>query len=203
MPDTPTIPTPADLPKPDAPTEPTSEETVETPVNEETTEQESTEAGKTFTQDEVNTIVSKRVAELNSKLADLEKAVAGKADTQPVEDPAIKEALAEAQAALQAAKQTAVQAKLDAAVTTASITAGIAPEKISYVAKLADTTEAVSEDGTVDVEKVSAAVAAVLEGIPELAGAAAKKPVGNGPVPAHQSKPLSWREAIRKDMGIA
>lgn len=199
MPTSPVIPTPADLPKPEAPAEPAAE-AEETPADEATPETPETgETGKTFTQDEVNTIVSKRVAELNSKLADLEKAVAGKPD-ETTEDPAVKEALAEAQAALAAANQQATAARLEAAVTTAAIKAGVPPEKIGYVAKLAETADAVT-DGSVDADKVAAAVGQVLEGLPELV-TAPPKPVGNGPVPTHQSKPLSWREAIRKDMGI-
>ncbi len=195
MPETtaPETPTPNDLPKPAAAESETKSEATQEPTG----AAEAAADTKTFTQEEVNTIVSKRVAELNNKLADLEKAVAEKTGKteEPVEDPKVKEALAEAQAALAAANKEATQAKLEAAVTTAAIKAGVAPEKVSYIQKLADVEKAVAEDGTVDGETVTEAVAKVLEGLPELA---APKAVGASPRPKTKASKMTFEELIDK-----
>lgn len=186
---TPPVPTPNDLPKAPAvegqePTQPEGQET---------------QGEKTFTQADLDRIVSKRVGDLNQKLADLEAKLAPAEPAKPEVDADVAQALSEAQEALREAKASATQARLEASVTTAAIAAGVAPEKVGFVAKLADTASAVSEDGSVDVEAVKTAVATVLEGLPELA---APKAVGTGPTGTPVGKPMSWQEAVRKEMGI-
>lgn len=64
-------------------------------------------------------------------------------------------------------------AKLENAVTVAAVQAGVDAKAIPYLAKMADLSEASGEDGSVDPEKVAAAIQKVLDDIPGLKPTAA------------------------------
>lgn len=67
-------------------------------------------------------------------------------------------------------KSDALQAKLDAATVAAAGKLGIPTERVAYVIKMADLKDAIAKDGSVSSEAVEAALAKVLEDIPELKG---------------------------------
>lgn len=146
--------------------------------------------GKTFTQEELDRILSQRLGrqqkEFEKTLQDA-KATAEMTAAEAAEYKA-KQALEE-----KAAAEAALgQARLDFSLRFAAIAAGVPADQVDAIVRLADTADVAGSDG-LDEVKVRASVDAVLAKYPGLAGkpqdaAAGKTMVGAGPATADPVK---------------
>lgn len=127
-----------------------------------------TDAGKAFTQADLDRILNERLAKEREKFAtQLEeaKATAGKSDLEAAQ---IK--LQQTEAKLGTVTKTAAERIAKTEAKVAAVTAGAKSDRITAVIAQADLTDAVSEDGEVDDAKVAAAIGKVLEAFPEWKG---------------------------------
>lgn len=176
--------------------EPNSEPTQETETSETTP--------KTFTQQELDAIVARRVKKFQSEVADLKKA------QEEANAPKLDEAqrLAKLEADLEASRAELVARELDGAVTLAAVNAGVPASKLPFVAKLVERDGLVDESGAVEAEAVASAVKAVLDSVPELAGAPVAQDTpkgesfGNGPASTNATTPPpSWKDVVIQKYG--
>lgn len=151
------------------------------------------EPPKTFTQDEVNTIITNRLAREKQTAAD-EKA---KAEQTALEAEKSKTADAEAKAKAADLRIIKTEAKV------AALTAGTKPERVDAVMKLADLSAVtIGANGEPDAAALKAAVDAVLKLYPEFKGTGASKSGedfggGNDPGPLTKAKILAMSPADR------
>lgn len=123
---------------------------------------------KTFTQTELDAIISRRVAQ--AKKAALEEAQAEAAKAQMTEAERLKterdDALKAAQDAQKAADQRAIQTE----AKLAALASGADPDQLDYVLRLVDLADVAVTDGQVDAQAVAAAVGKVKTDLPALFG---------------------------------
>ena len=130
--------------------------------------------GKTFTEDEVENIVKKRLArDRKDRDAELEeerkKAQMSEAEKAKAEK---EEAEKKAKHAEQAANKKIIQAE----AKVQALSSGVKPDKLDYVLKLSDLDGIeVDDKGEPDTKAIKAAVDAVIEDLPELVGATSVK----------------------------
>lgn len=125
------------------------------------------DAGKTFTQDELDAILTKRLSReqkaWEAKVED-EKKKAAMTDQEKLK-AAAEEAEKKGKAAVELANQRLVTAEAKAQ----ALALGVKPEKIPHLLKLADLSAAdVDDKGNVNEKVVKQAIEAVLKDLPEL-----------------------------------
>lgn len=161
------VPTPTPAP---APTDPTPNPGDPTPGG---------DGGKTFTQADLDRIVTERLNRQKAQFGDYDALKAKAADFDKLQD-ANKSELEKAQEAARKAEEARVAALSTAntrlIAATAKVTAtelGVKPERIAAALKLADLSAvAVGDDGEPDAAAVKAAIEKVLADVPELKAAA-------------------------------
>ncbi|MDT8901161.1 hypothetical protein [Anaeroselena agilis] len=123
--------------------------------------------GKTFSQEDVDAIIAKRLARAEKDFAtkmEEERKKASLSETEKLKAEK-EEADKKGKAAIEAANQRLVTA--EAKVQAAAL--GVHPDKITHVLKLADLSGAdVNDKGEVNVKVVKQAIEAVLKDLPEL-----------------------------------
>lgn len=131
-----------------------------------------TDGGKTFTQDELDAIIAKRLArERKAWEQQLEEERKKAAMTEGERLRAEKE---EAERRAQEAQASANQRLINAEARVQAVTLGIRPERVAYALKLADLSAVdVDDSGNPDEAAIKAALEAVLKDLPELKGAPA------------------------------
>jgi hypothetical protein len=127
-----------------------------------------TDAAKTFTQAELDTIISREKAK--AKKAALEEAQAEAQKAQMTEAERLKTERDEAQQAAKTAQAAADQRVITMEAKLAALAAGADPDQIDYVLRLVDLTDVAVTDGQADVPAISAAVAKVKNDLPALFG---------------------------------
>jgi hypothetical protein len=136
------------------------------------------DAGKTFTQADLDRILGDRLARAKSQWQAEAEEAANKA--QMTEAERIQH---EAQQAVAAKDETIanLRARLVAAEAKAAASAlGVKPERLDYAGKLADLDAAGNDEGEVDRSVVAEAVKAVVADVPELAAATPGTPARSG-----------------------
>lgn len=134
--------------------------------------------GKTFTQDDLDAILAKRLArERKQWEQQLEEERKKAAMTETEKLKAEKE---DAERRAQEAQMAANQRLIHAEARVQAVTLGIKPERIAYALKLADLSGVeVDEQGNPDAAAIKAALEAVLNDLPELRGVAAPAKSGS------------------------
>lgn len=127
--------------------------------------------GKTFTQEELDAIIAKRLnREKKNWESDLEKE---RQKAQMTEAEKLKAEKEEAEKKSKTVLDSANQRLITAEAKVQAAALGVNPDKISYVLKLADLSGVeVDDKGEVDTKAAMQAVEAVLKALPELKGAA-------------------------------
>lgn len=127
------------------------------------------DAGKTFTQDELDAILTKRLArEQKSWEAKVEEE---KKRANMTDQEKLKAAAEEAEKKGKAAVDLANQRLVTAEAKAQALALGVKPEKIPHLLKLADLSAAdVDDKGNVSEKVVKQALEAVLKDLPELKG---------------------------------
>jgi hypothetical protein len=132
---------------------------------------------KTFTQAELDAIVgkSKKQARENALKAFYEeKGVSAEEAESAISEflknkkPAEPETNAALQSRIEAAEKARTEAVISQKATVEAIKQNVSPEKVKYLLKMGDFSSVLDDDGNVDDDKLSKAVSAVLEEIPEL-----------------------------------
>lgn len=125
--------------------------------------------GKTFTQDELDAILAKRLAR-ERKAWEQQIEEERKKQQMSVEER-LKAEKEEAEKRAQAAQEAANQRLIHAEARVQAVTLGIKPERIAYALKLADLSGVeVDEQGNPDAAAIKSALEAVLNDLPELKG---------------------------------
>lgn len=128
--------------------------------------------GKTFTQDELDAILTKRLAR-ERKAWEQQIEEERKKQQMSVEER-LKAEKEEAEKRAQAAQEAANQRLIHAEARVQAVTLGIKPERITYALKLADLSGVeVDEQGNPDAAAIKAALETVLKDLPELKGTVA------------------------------
>ena len=128
-----------------------------------------TPGGKTFTQEELDAIIQRRLArERKQWEQQLEEERKKAAMTEAERLRAEKE---EAERRAQEAQQQAAQRLVQAEAKVVAVELGVKPDRIPYVLRLADLSGVdVGDDGVVDAKALRDAIEAVLRDVPELKG---------------------------------
>ncbi len=126
-------------------------------------------AGKTFTQEEVDAIVQRRLTRAESDWKAQAKADAEKAKLDEVERLKVEKQEADDRAA--EAEKKAQQALVAAEVKVAILAAGAKPERIEKILRLVDLESIGVADNVPDAKAIEAAIALVKADLPELFGA--------------------------------
>jgi len=137
--------------------------------------------GKTFTQDELDAILAKRLArERKAWEQQIEEERKKAAMTEAERLKAEKE---EAERKAQAAQEAANRRLINAEARVQAVALGVKPERVDYALRLADLSSVeVDENGNPDAAGIKAAIEAVLKDLPELKGqTAANKSGGEFP----------------------
>lgn len=128
-------------------------------------------AGDTFTQDQLDEIIGKRLAREKAKWEKDAKEAAAR--EQMDETERLKAEKADAEQAASQAREKANQRAVNAEARVSAIAAGVPKDQIGYVLKLADLTDIdVDDDGDPDTKAIDKAIAKVLADIPALKGTA-------------------------------
>lgn len=123
------------------------------------------DAGKTFTQADLDRIINDRLAKERKTFEqqiEEAKATAGKSDLEAAQ---IK--LQQTEGKLTEVTQAAAQRIAKTEAKVAAVTAGAKTDRIAAVIAQADLTDAITDDGDVDEAKVAAAIEKVLTDFPE------------------------------------
>lgn len=178
--------------------EPTEGNPAETPA-EENQDGGEKPVEKTFTQDELDAVISKRLARerktwekqmdeerQKAAMTESERLAAEKAEAEKKAD----EAMGRANRILITAEAKAVAAEL-----------GVLPERLSYAVRLADLDAIEAEDGEVDTASIKAAMQKVITDLPELKRQTTKD-IGSATNPGTKSSAgESMNEFIRRAAG--
>ena len=127
------------------------------------------EPGKTFTQEQLDEIISKRLArERKQWEQQIEEERKKAAMTEAERLKAEKE---EAERKAQDAQTAANQRIINAEAKVLAVSLGVKPERVAYALKLADLSAVeVDENGDPDADAIKAAIEAVINDLPELKG---------------------------------
>lgn len=138
-------------------------------------------AGKTFSQEELDAIITKRLAR-EQKAWEI-KVEEERKKANMTEQEKLKVAAEEAEKRGKAAVDLANQRLVAAEAKAQALALGVKPEKIAYLLRLADLSAAdVDDKGTVNEKVVKQAIEAVLKDLPELkAGGPGGLNIGGNP----------------------
>lgn len=135
---------------------------------------------KTFTQAELDAILSKRLARERKQWEQQVEDAKKKAAMDETER--LKAEKAEAEQKAQAAQAAANQRLIKAEAKVQAAALGVKPERIDYAIRLADLSGVeVGDDGEPDAKAVKAAIEAVLRDVPELKGVSGSVGTGSNP----------------------
>lgn len=124
---------------------------------------------KTFTQDEIDAMIEKRLARARKQWES--EAEEARKKEQMTEAEKLKAEKEEAERKAQEAQTAANQRLINAEARVQAVTLGIKPERIAYALKLADLSGVeVDEQGNPDAAAIKSALEAVLNDLPELKG---------------------------------
>lgn len=127
------------------------------------------EPGKTFTQEELDQIISKRLA--RERRAWEQQIDEERRKQQMSAEERLKAEKEEAERRAQEVQAAANQRLINAEARVQAVTLGIKPERVSYALKLADLSGVeVDENGNPDAAAIKSALEAVLNDLPELKG---------------------------------
>lgn len=161
-------------------TEETTRET-EGATTSDTTEQErtsTTDDGKTFTQDELDQIIQRRLARERKQWEQQLEEERKKAKMDEAERLRVEKEDAEKRA--QEAHAAANQRIIAAEAKVQAVALGVKPERVAYALKLADLSEVeVGDNGDPDTAAIKTAIEAVLNDLPELRGSVAPPKSGS------------------------
>lgn len=127
------------------------------------------EPGKTFTQDELDAIITKRLSrerkQWEQQIEDERK------KAQMTTEERLKAEKEEAERKAQDAQTAANQRIIAAEAKVLAVSLGVKPERVAYALKLADLSAVeVDENGDPDADAIKAAIEAVINDLPELKG---------------------------------
>jgi len=127
------------------------------------------EPGKTFTQDELDALISSRLARAKRQWeADAEEA---RKKEQMTAEERLKAEKEEAERKAQDAQTAANQRIIAAEAKVLAVSLGVKPERVAYALKLADLSAVeVDENGDPDADAIKAAIETVINDLPELKG---------------------------------
>lgn len=162
--------------------EQTPEQTTESEETGTGAEQETTPpAGKTFTQDDVNAIVAKRLKAEQAKFESDLKTLKERGDLDEVER--LKAELADRDTAVSAAERKVLETKLETAAERAALAAGANPKRVAKFLRTFDLDfDTLVVDGKVDADALKTLVESELNESPEFkSSGAASTPNGGQP----------------------
>lgn len=137
---------------------------------------------KKLSQDEVNAIVTKRLAR-ERKAWEKEQEEKRKKEQMTAEEKARAER-EEAQRERDAARAEAAQARVEAAAERAALAAGVDPKRVERFMRLVDLSdESLQDEGKPDKKAIEAAIASALEDVPEFKREGEPKKIGNSSNP--------------------
>ena len=145
--------------------------------------------GKSFSQEQLDEIITKRLVREQKKWQDQIDEDKRKAELTEAEK--LKEGKAEAEAKVKTITAAANKRLVQAEAKVAASALGVKAEKIPYLLKLANLTDVtVDEDGTVDAAFLKTELENILKDLPELKGSTQNpNPVGGASNPAGGGNP--------------
>jgi membrane protein involved in colicin uptake len=157
--------------------------------------------GKSFTQEELDRIISDRLKRAEKQWKDAAEEEKKKAAMTETER--LKAEKDEAEGKAKAALETANRRIVEAQAQVVAAQAGVKPERLAYVLKLANLADiAVDEKGTADAKAIKLAVDAVLKDLPELAAGGSPRRAGGLDFSGGGSKAnVNMNEFIRRAAG--
>ena len=180
--------------------EPAQEPNQEPASNEPATNQDGGEKPeKTFSQEELDAVITKRLArERKAWETQLEEEKKKAAMTETERLQAEKE---EAEKLANETMSKANRMLVTAEAKSVASTLGVIPERLNYAIKLADLDAIEVQDGEVDLATIEKAISKVLEDVPELKGKS-ERSIGSGTNPGTQaSRSADMNAFIRRSAG--
>lgn len=138
-----------------------------------------TPPAKTFTQDEVNALIGKRIKSEQSKFESDLKSLKERGDLDEV--ARLKAELADKDTAIAASDRKVLESRLETTAERAALTAGANPARVAKFLRTFDLDlDSLTDDGKIDADAVKALVESELNDSPEFKSEGAPKPANDG-----------------------